>query len=287
MAGLSTDGFMLYLGNYITEAGNIQKLFDRAKGDPQIRVRNIPVVIDSKPAWEAKYVMTDEEIIEGKVSIESKRVQLGSLVFSYEMMNKPIDDMLAEFKKEYAQFEVENTIKQKDTSCYVTIDSAVSEKESADFTGITINRVSTENKWYVTTYRLKCNSKELIDHIFYIQQTYNPTFIGLEETTFTMAIQPFIEDEMRKRSKFFTISPIKHRGTMKETRIRGLIPRWESKSIFLVGDNLELLDEMRVFPNGQHDDVLDSLSMQVLYARPPFRKIAKRTDHEPEKNMAI
>ena len=102
-----------------------------------------------------------------------------------------------------------------------------------------------------------------------------------------MAIQPFIEDEMRKRSKFFTITPVKHRGTNKETRIRGLIPRWESRSIFLVGNNTELLDEMRVFPNGQHDDVLDSLSMQLPHARAPFRKIVKPRDEKPETNDAI
>jgi phage terminase large subunit-like protein len=288
MAGMSVNGFMLYLGNYITEAGNINALFERAKKDSNIRVRNIPVVIDGKPAWDAKYCMEDSEVKDtGKVSIESKRTQLGSLVFSYEMMNQPIDEMMAEFKKQYVQMEVEATVGQKETSCYVTIDSAVSEKESADFTGITINRVSTDNKWYVTTYRLKCNSKELIDHIFYIKDKYNPLFIGLEETTFTMAIQPFIEDEMRKRSKFFTITPVKHQGTKKETRIRGLIPRWESKSIFLVGDNSELLDEMRVFPNGQHDDVLDSLSMQLPHARPPFRKPMRLREEIVDNNPAI
>lgn len=288
MAGMSTNGFMLYLGNYITEAGNIQHLFDRAKVDTNIRVRNIPVIIGNQPAWPSKYVMTDEEVGDtDKVSIEAKRVQLGSLVFSYEMMNQPIDEMMAEFKKEYIQLEVENTVKQLETTCYITIDSAVSEKESADFTGVTINRISTQNKWYVKTYRLKCNSKELIDHIFFLHKEYNPNFIGLEETTFTMAIQPFIEEEMRKRSKFFSITPVKHQGTKKETRIRGLIPRWESKSIFLVGDNLELLDEMRVFPNGQHDDVLDSLSMQLPHARAPFRKPMTLRDEEPEKNIAI
>lgn len=46
MAGLATNGFMLYLGNYLTEYGNIQYLFDRAKLDDGIRMRNIPVVID-------------------------------------------------------------------------------------------------------------------------------------------------------------------------------------------------------------------------------------------------
>ena len=288
MAGMSVDGFMLYLGNFITEAGNINNLFERAKKDTNIRVRNIPVIIGNQPAWPSKYVMTDDEVGDTeKVSIEAKRTQLGSLVFSYEMMNQPIDEMMAEFKKEYVQLEVEDTVLRKETTCYITIDSAVSEKESADFTGVTINRISTENKWYIKTYRLKCNSKELIDHIFYLHKEYNPNFIGLEETTFTIAIQPFIQDEMRKRSKYFSITPVKHLGTKKETRIRGLIPRWESKSIFLVGDNIELLDEMRVFPNGQHDDVLDSLSMQLPHARAPYRKPMQLRDEEPEKNVAI
>lgn len=287
MAGLAPNGCILYCCNYLSEYGNVQWLVNRAKTDKGIRVRNIPVIIDGKPAWEGKYALTDEEAKKtGKVSIEDKQRQLGSLVFSYEMMNKPIDEMTAEFKKEYAQFETEHTVLTKDTNCYITIDSAVSEKESADFTGITINRVTYDNKWYIKSYRLKVNSKELIDHLFYLRKEYNPTFIGLEETTFTIAIQPFLQDEMRKRKVFFSVTPLKHKGINKETRIRGLIPRWESRSIFLVGDNIELLDEMRTFPNGQHDDVLDSLAMQLHNARPPFTKPGLRSE-EKEINEAI
>lgn len=288
MAGLAPNGFLLYLGNYITEYGNINFLIDRAKTDPMIRVRNIPVILDNgKPAWESKYALTDEEAKEtGKVSIEDKQRQLGSLVFSYEMMNKPIDELSAEFKREFAQPITEHEVSQKETVCYITIDSAVSEKESADFTGVTINRVDRHNKWFIKTYKLKVNTKDLIDHLFFLNKTYTPMFIGMEETTFTMAIQPFIQDEMRKRQTFFSITPIKHKGIQKELRIRGLIPRWESKSIFLVGDNFDLLDEMRVFPNGQHDDVIDSLSMQINYAKPPYYSPVDRSE-DKETNEAI
>jgi len=288
MGGMAPSASILYTANYLTEYGNVQWLMDRAKNDTGIRIRNIPVMIDNVPTWPSKYALTDIQAKEeGKVSIEDKQRQLGSLAFSYEMMNNPVDEMLAEFKKGFVAFETEEQLKQRDTSCYITIDSAVSEKESADYTGVTINRISTENKWYIKTYRLKVNSKDLIDHLFYLKKEYNPTFIGLEETTFTMAIQPFLEEEMRKRSLFFSVTPVKHRGINKETRIRGLIPRWENRSIFLVGDNLELLDEMRVFPNGQHDDVLDSLSMQLPHARAPFRPPLSLRDEESVTNIAI
>ena len=288
MAGMATNGFILYLGNYITEYGNIAWLMERAKSNEQIRVRNIPVVIDGKPAWESKYCMTDSEVGDtGKVSIESKMRQLGSLVFSYEMMNQPIDEMQAEFKKEHIQFATMERVRELETTCYITIDSAVSEKESADFTGITINWVSKDNKWYINSYKLKINTRELIDHLFYLYDTYKPTFIGLEKTTFTIAIQPFIQEEMRKRNKFITITPIEHKGINKELRIRGLIPRWENKSIYLVGDNFELIDEMRVFPNGQHDDVLDSLAYQTYYAKAPMQKNYPLMKKKNENNSAI
>ena len=102
-----------------------------------------------------------------------------------------------------------------------------------------------------------------------------------------MAIKPFLEEEMRKRSIFITITPLKHRGVNKETRIRGLIPRWENNSIFIVGEAPELVDEMRTFPNGLHDDCLDSLAMQLPHARAPYRPPMTLRDTEPERNMAI
>lgn len=289
MAGLAPNGCILYCCNYLSEYGNVQWLIDRAKTDPGIRIRNIPIIAASgKPAWDSKYALTDEEAErDGKVSIEDKQRQLGSLVFSYEMMNQPIDDTLSEFKKEYIQPITEKEVTQKETNCYITIDSAVSEKESADYTGITINRVDAQNKWYVYTYRLKVNSKDLIDHLFYLWVTHKPKFIGLEETTFTLAIQPFLQDEMRKRNQFFNVTPIKHKGMHKETRIRGLIPRWESRSLFLVGSNMELLDEMRTFPRGQHDDVLDSLSMQLHHAQKPRYQPEGMSFDKAETNPAI
>lgn len=271
MAGMSPDGFMLYLGNFITEYGNIAKLFEREVNDKGIRVRNVPVIIDDKPAWEGKYAMTDEEAEKtGKVSIEDKKRQLGSQVFSYEMMNQPIDDSLAEFKKEYEQVYDEQNLAHINTATYITVDTAISEKTSADYTGITVNRVSQDNKWYISAYRLRMNPKDLIDHLFMLQDRYKPVCFGIEKTTFTMGIKPFLDDEMRNRNKFLNIRELTHTTQSKETRIRALIPRWESKSIFFIGNCNDLKEEMRTFPRGIHDDTLDSLAMQEEIAEKPI-----------------
>lgn len=290
MGGMSSNGRILYLGNYITEFGNVQFLMDRAKRDDRIKIHNVPVMDENEiPYWKAKYARTDEEAQKtGKVSIEDKMRQLGSYVFSYEMMNKPIDDTQAEFKRKYIRTATESDVKQLDTLCFITIDSAVSEKENADYTGITINWVSSDNKWYINTYRLKVNTKELIDHIFYLVETYNPKTIAIEETTFIIAIKPFLQEEMRKRAKFFSMTMLKHKSTQKETRIRAIIPRWENNGIFLVGDNIELLDEMRSFPRGVHDDVLDSLAYQQQVAHRAYAVLEEdwKPKGQEDKNLA-
>lgn len=271
MAGMSPDGFILYLGNYISEYANIAWLMERAKTDKNIRVRNIPVMADGVPLWPSKYALTDEEAQKtGKVSIEDKQRQLGSLVFSYEMMNQPIDESIAEFKKEWILRATEKDFEHLTYNTFIAIDPAVSQKESADFTGITINRVSTEGKRYVTAYKLKINPSELIEHLFYLQDLYKPTMLGIEETAFLLVLKPFLEEEMRKRNKFMTITPLKHGGVKKETRIRGLIPLMESKSVFFVGDCSALEEEMRVFPRGQHDDTIDSFCYSEMIAYKPY-----------------
>lgn len=267
LAGMAPDGTILYLGNYITEYGNIQFLIDRAKSDPKICVLNVPVMKDNIPTWPSKYSRTYEE---GKVSIEDKIIQLGPFVFSYEMMNQPVDESLTEFKKEWFQKIDEDNIKHLDFTTFITIDPAASKADRADYTGVTINRVSKENKWYISTQQLKMNSAELIDHMFYLVETYKPELIGIEETVFSLAVQPFLESEMAKRNRYFVVTPLKHGGVNKEQRIRGLIPRMANKGIFFVGDNDALFNEMRVFPRGQNDDVLDSFAYQEQIAFKPY-----------------
>jgi phage terminase large subunit-like protein len=281
---MSPDAGILYLGNYITEYGNIQFLIDRAKTDHKIKVLNIPVMIEGQPTWPSKYALTDEEAkATGRVSIEDKQRQLGPYVFSYEMMNQPVDEALAEFKKEWMQKVSEDSLAHVQFNTFITIDPAASKKDHADFTGITINRVSKDNKWYVKTQQLKMNSSEIIDHMFYLVETYKPELIGIEETVFTLAMQPFLEDEMAKRGKWFVVTPLKHNGVNKEQRIRGLIPRMANRGIFFVGDNDALFNEMRVFPRGMNDDVLDSLAYQEQIAYKPYdnRMLGLVDDTEP------
>jgi len=231
------------------------------------------VIINGEPAWKAKYAMTDEEAkTTGKVSIEDKKRQLGSQVFSYEMMNQPIDDSIAEFKREYEQSISFEEVMRMNTRRFITVDTAVSKADSADFTGVTVNYVNNENKWHVKSFRVKYNPKELIEFLFSIWRSVSPESIGIERTIYLQAIKPFLDDEMRLRNTYMLITELQHNQTAKETRIRGLIPRWESRSIYFIENECnDLKEEMRTFPRGMHDDVLDSLAYQQQIANAPYK----------------
>lgn len=270
--GLAPDANVIYLGNYISDHGSVQYLMERAKMYPKLLVRNVPVIQDDKPSWEAKYVLTDRELKlkenKGKVSLEDKKKELGTNVFNTEMMNHPFDDESQEFFTKWFRYIPLEAVLLKNTRKFVTIDTAVSQKDAADFTGITKNWVDEQNNWYFSTEKLKINPKTLIDLIFqYHEEGFEK--IGIEETIFLMTIEPFFAEECRKRGKFPYIVKLKHGGRRKEERIRGLIPRYEAGKIYHIEGKCEALEEELLrFPHSLHDDVADSAQYQNDVAEP-------------------
>lgn len=270
-AGLDSQAIVLYLGNYITEYGSMNSLKERAKTDKRLLYRQVDVIKDGLPTWPAKYALTDEEAKRtGKVSLEDKRRQLGSQVFNAEMMNQPIDEETQEFhKKNFKYKKLEDVLRHK-VRKFATIDSALTKNAKSDFTGITKNYVTENNDWHFIAKRYKINSKELINLIF---QIHDEGFeqIGIEEGAFTEAVEPFFKDECKIRNKYPYLVMLKHGGMMKETRIRGLIPRYEAGTIYHIeGECDDLEEELLRFPKAINDDVSDSAQYQNKIAEPPI-----------------
>ncbi|MDC1191109.1 hypothetical protein N8148_02800, partial [Gammaproteobacteria bacterium] len=91
----------------------------------------------------------------------------------------------------------------------------------------------------------------------------------------------FIDDEMRRRNTYFQIVPLMHQGKAKEARVRALLARYEAGSIkHIKGWTKELEEELRVFPQGLHDDTADSLAYQAQIADTPYGN--KKSDEDDE-----
>lgn len=190
------------------------------------------------------------------------RSSQGSYHFSCQYMNMPVDDETAKFKRADFRYYQPDDIKLERTFNTMCIDRAYSLAKTADYTGITIRKVSPNNFWFIPyARRLRVTEKELIDLIFKLKIDYALDAIGVEQLAFDNTLKPVLEEEMRRRNIFFTVQAIKSKGS-KESRIESLVPRYESHSIFhLQGACDELEDELTRFPSAEHDDLSDSLAM--------------------------
>lgn len=100
---------VLFLGNVLSDFGNVQGIIRRQDHDPDLRVRVLPICHGDletglhTPTWPERWCLTDEEAEKtGKISIESKRRAMwteenGDADFCAEMLCRPklnINDFL-------------------------------------------------------------------------------------------------------------------------------------------------------------------------------------------------
>ena len=187
-------------------------------------------------------------------------------LFYQEYQNDPVSDENRKFKIEKVKYYSEDDLTSKQLRCYISIDRAYSKEQTADATGIIINRVDQDNNWYIRSERFKGTEQELITKIFDLKSFFHPIKIGIEQKAFKYTIEPSLKAEMQRRNSFFTVEELKDGGTSKNRRIEGLLPRHEMGTIYLLKEDTDLLDEMIRFPKGVHDDLVDALAYQLELA---------------------
>jgi phage terminase large subunit-like protein len=223
---------------------------------------SLPAIADEDEQYRKK----GEALWEGQYNLENllkTKGDIGLYEFSSLYQQNPINSETQEFKKEMFKYITQPEVRNKRTTCWVTIDPAVKEHDMADYTGTVINRVDEENNWYIKANRKRINSTKLIDHVFDLWDIEHPDAIGIEETTYYDAVYPFLKLEMVKRNIYPIIYPLKHHGVKKELRIRGLLPRYEAGKIFhIIGECDTLEEEQLRFPKGMNDDQVDAEAYQ-------------------------
>lgn len=216
-----------------------------------------------EPIWPEKYPL--EKMMETK-----KMVGLYDWASMYQQ--KPIIAENQLFKPEYFKKRPWDEVQKLDTRRFLTIDTAVSQSEDADYCGFTINFVDSENNWNFKAWRERLTPLALIDKIFDLWELYRLEEVGVEKTMFLQTIKPFLDEEMRKRNKFPRVIELLHKQTNKELRIRNaLLPRYEAGSVYHIEgqcDDLEL--EAVAFPFGANDDTIDSAAYQSQIAKRPM-----------------
>ncbi len=191
--------------------------------------------------------------------LDGARRTMGSYLFANQYQNEIIPEEDQTFRREWVKYYVEIP---EQVNHFAFYDPAISEADTADYTGIVVVAVDCEQNWYVRYARRKrMNATEIIESMFVLQEKFQCQSIGVEDVAFQRVILHFAFEEMRRRQKQIPCTGVK-RGAdrTKEMRILSLVPRFEWGTLFLAQgqDDLEL--ELAEFPRGSHDDLLDALS---------------------------
>ncbi len=119
---------------------------------------------------------------------------------------------------------------------------------------------------YIVRYdQVRANPGEVIELLFEHHRAFHPIRTYLEAISYQRTLEHWIVERQKALGIFFNVDLITSHSMSKEARIRGLQPYFANNRIFLHDGMGELETELLSFPYGKHDDIIDSLAMQIPF----------------------
>lgn len=221
---------------------------------------------DGSPMFTSFY---DEETLE----LTKKRV--GEYMFSMLFLNKPLDDSLRVFKSTDMQWISKKKVPENGIIT-IAIDPAISEKDDACETSITVNHHYIDDEGRKFEYWLEDVNGHMLpmplaEKILALADKYHSEStpvraLIVEDVAYQAALKYILIDLMNKRESIgkrrYPIVPFRSRQN-KEVRIEGMQPSFQQKRIYFVKGSLSDQTESQLlqFPMGRLVDTIDSWSM--------------------------
>lgn len=235
------------------------------------------ILPDGRCYFPSKYPM--------EVLRELKRDQ-GADIFNSQYMLDPTNEEDSVFKIGLLQYYTEDEISLKSPTrvkfqeVYVLTDLAITQSKRSDYTVVMVVGVTAAKKIYVIDYlQDKINPSQIVTAIFeaydkarqygYVRGVY------VETVAFQRVMLYLLKDEARRRGISIPLKELKANKD-KTLRINGLVPLVESESVYISPMHTALKDEMREFPYGKHDDIVDTLAYIIQVMKPGTYSTVKR-----------
>jgi predicted phage terminase large subunit-like protein len=188
--------------------------------------------------------------------------------FAANYMNAPLDEVSGIVSREMLNyFQLSHFNFSSIKAAYAHFDLNVETKDKSDyFAGVLLGRDS-ENKIYVLDIiHTKLNALEQADAIinFWVKWTARVPLqqISIDGVAYQRTLKPWIDQEARRKGIYPNVKAISYNKD-KYTHFLLHEPLFASRSVWLPSDHEKLTaleQELLVFPEGQHDDLIDSLS---------------------------
>lgn len=213
-----------------------------------------PALVDGKNQFSD--IWTDEWI-------EFRRKEMGSINFAREMMLERIDPETQIFKNTFETLydDLPPNLCHTATVC----DPAYTENDG-DYTAIMTVKFSRGNHAYVAEAKRfrRSDMGIIVEELFKTINNQKPDCVGIPKRKGEALSYAFNDRRIRdNRWDFKVVELSETQGKASDTRIGGLVPRWESRSIHVHRNMKDLLQEFYQFradDSHGHDDMLDALA---------------------------
>jgi phage terminase large subunit-like protein len=232
-------------------------MIDQGSVIPRIHPATVDGKIDGEPVFLSKERLTE------------KRRDMGSYVYSCQMLQDPVADRAMSFREEWPQW-YEKLGDTKGWNKILLVDPASAKKATSDYTVMWLIGLAPDQNYYmIDAVRDRMNLTQRAEKVFEWHRKYNPQKVGYERYGMQADIE-HIKYLMEQKNYRFPI--IELGGQIpKEDRIKKLIPVYEQKRFYLPkklpfidGEGvmqdfikLYLTNEYLAFPVCVHDDMLD------------------------------
>ena len=189
--------------------------------------------------------------------------QFDSSGYSQEYLNDPFDNTEAYLKKDYF-LAMEPKDFTRDVKKCVGIDFAISKKDKANRTSMTVAGQTEENFLLFVDQRVgRWDTIEIMEEMFQLQETHDPHCFFVEDGAIWKAVEPMLNLEMRKREVFLNcvaMSPMNDKATKGRSlqkRMKSNACRFDKNAIWYAGYEAELL-RFTGYSDAVLDDQFDS-----------------------------
>jgi predicted phage terminase large subunit-like protein len=212
----------------------------------------------------------------------TKALKAGKIAdFNQEMMLRIMSDedrLISD--NDIPEYDLMSVLKNKDEyNFYITTDFATSEKQSSDYSVISVWAYSNKGDWfYVDGICKRQLMDKNIDDLFKLAQKYQPQQVGVEVSGQQGGFIQWIQKEMGERNQWFTLAsennssnPGIRPNTNKMVRFNTMVPQFKSKKIKFPRQLMQdapLAEAMEELKNAsaagfksKHDDFIDTISM--------------------------
>jgi len=203
--------------------------------------------------------------------VESAREDLGELVFAQEYLAEFISEGAQIFRSSWFNYFKQGVgtiwadgkkYKESELQRFATVDLAVSTKESADYTVISVFGYHSEDDklFMLDMFRDRVEAPDIVPQIERMVGIHNLEWVGIERAGYQLAIVQFARRQGIK---------IKELRADKDKRSRALplSAKMERGLVYFPKDAdwvSEVERELLTFPIGVHDDIVDTLAYATL-----------------------